>query len=197
MSEFRKRTVAIATLLFTLTGPVLAQDYDTGIAALKSGEFAIADRELRPLAEAGHGKAQYQLALMYEYGRGYAKSDANAVIWYRKAAARNISAAQYRLGVLHDNGWGVVRDYVRAVYWYKKAAMAEHGFAQHDLAFMYFAGKGVTQDLVQAYMWLKIAELQGNNLMMKHLRLVARGMTASQINQSHRLAHQWLAGRKL
>lgn len=113
---------------------------------------------LRPLAEAGHGNAQYQFGLMYEYGRSYAKSAADAV------------------------------------YWYKKSAMAEHVFAQYDLAFMHLAGKGATRDLVQAYMWLKIAELQGNNLMTKHLRLVARGMTAAEINQSHRLAYQWFAG---
>jgi len=158
VSDFRTRGVAITALLFTLAGSGPAQNYGTGVVALKSGEFAIADKQLRPLAEAGHGNAQYQFGLMYEYGRSYAKSAADAV------------------------------------YWYKKAAMAEHGFAQHDLAFMHLAGKGATRDLVQAYMWLKIAELQGNNLMTKHLRLVARGMTAAEINQSHRLAYQWFAG---
>jgi len=180
-----------------MTGSVLAQDYDAGIAALKSGQFAIADREFRPLAEAGHGNAQYQLGVMYEYGRGLVRSDANAVIWYRKAAAQDIVAAQYRLGVLHDNGWGVDRNYPQAAYWYRKAAMVGHGFAQHDLAFMYLDGKGVTQDLVQAYKWLKIAQMQGNKLMAKHLRLVALGMTASQIDRGRRLAFEWHAARKV
>lgn len=189
----------VFTLVFSLTMPghVQAQDYDAGVIALQAGEFSKAKNELRPLAEIGHGKAQYQVGVMYEYARGYEQSDANAVAWYRKAAAQNVAAAQYRLGVMHENGWGVSQNPVQAVHWYQKAAMRDHGFAQHDLAFMYYAGKGVPRDHVQAYMWLKIAGLQGNRLMGKHLRLVARDMSALQINRALRLAHQWLRGRRL
>lgn len=181
----------------SMSGVPQAQDYDAGVAALQAGQFSRASKELRPLAETGHGEAQYQVGGMYEYARGYEQSDAKAVGWYLKAAAQNVAAAQYRLGVLYENGWGVVQNHVHAAYWYKKAAMREHGFAQHDLAFLYYEGKGLPRDRVQAYMWLKIADLQVNRLMTKHLRLVARGMTTAQINKAQRLAYQWLRGRRL
>lgn len=197
MQQYKLCSVFTLLVFLSMSGVAQAQDYAAGIAALQVGEFSKADKELRPLAETGHGKAQYQVGVMYEYARGYEQSDANAIVWYRKAAAQNVAAAQYRLGVMYENGWGVAQNHAHAAHWYKKAAMQEHGFAQHDLAFMYFAGKGVPRDHVQAYMWLKIADLQGNRLMIKHLRLVARDMSTAQINKALRLAHQWLRGRKL
>lgn len=197
MQQYQYRIVVTAIFLLSMSGLVHAQDYDAGVTALQAGEFSMADKALRPLAETGHGKAQYQVGVMYEYARGYQQSDARAIVWYRKAAAQNVAAAQYRLGVLYENGWGVTQNHAQAAHWYKKAAMLEHGFAQHDLAFMYFAGKGVPRDHVQAYMWLKIAELKGHRLMMKHLRLVALHMTTAQINKAQRLAYQWLRGRRL
>lgn len=197
MRRYQIRTVFTGFFLLSISGLVHAQDYDAGITALQAGEFSIADKELRPLAETGHSKAQYQIGVMYEYARGYPQSDAKAASWYRKAAAQNVVVAQYRLGVLYENGWGVAQNHAKAAHWYKKAAMQAHGFAQHDLAFMYLAGKGVPRDKVQAYMWLKIAQLQGHNLMTKHLHLVARDMSAAQINKAHRMAYQWLRGRRL
>ncbi len=191
------RCLFVFISLLAMSGIAQAQDYDAGIAALQAGEFSKARKELRPLAETGHGEAQYQMGTMFEYARGYAQNDAMAASWYLKAAAKNVAAAQYRLGVLHENGWGVAQNHTRAAYWYKKAAMQEHGFAQHDLAFLYYQGKGLPRDHVQAYMWLKIADLQGNRLMTKHLSLVARGMTTAQINKAQRLAYQWLRGRRL
>ncbi|MEM7636582.1 MAG: tetratricopeptide repeat protein [Pseudomonadota bacterium] len=197
MQQYQIRNVFTALFVLCAAGVAHAQNYDAGIAALQAGEFSMARKELRPLAEAGDGRAQYQTGLMYEYARGYKQSDAKAASWYGRAAAQNIAAAQYRLGVLHENGWGVAQNHSRAAHWYTKAAMQDHGLAQHDLAFLYFAGNGVPRDEVQAYMWLKIAQLQGNALMVKHLRHVARDMSTAQINKAHRLAHQWLRGRKL
>lgn len=194
--QFRIVFAAVLSL-FLLSGSLQAQDYNAGVASLQAGDFATADQQLRPLAENGHVRAQYQLGQMHEYGRGYPQSDRSAIAWYRKAAAQNLADAQYRLGVLHENGWGADRDAVQAVHWYTKAAMGEHSFAQHDLAFMYFAGKGVRKDAVMAYMWLKIAVEQGSHLMQKHLALVSKAMTVHQINQAHRLAFQWLSGRRL
>ncbi len=40
------------------TTSVLAQDYDKGLAAAQSGDFATALKEWRPLAEQGNAEAQ-------------------------------------------------------------------------------------------------------------------------------------------
>ena len=42
-------------------------------------------------AEKGDASAQVTLGLMYEYGRGVAKNDVEAVKWYRKAAEQGVS----------------------------------------------------------------------------------------------------------
>ena len=58
---------------------------------------------------------------------------------------------------------------------------------------MYAEGKGVAQDYVRAYMWLDIAVAQGNSLMTKHLKRIAKQLTAAQIAQAQQLAREWLA----
>jgi len=45
---------------------------------------------------------------------------------------------------------------------------------------------------VQAYKWLKIAELSGNPLMHKHLRRVAKEMSADEIKKAEYLAKHWI-----
>ncbi len=73
-----KRIVLILALLITV--PTIARaDFDDGFRAYKSGDYATALREFRPLAEQGHVKAQYKLGLMYETGRGLPEDDTEQV----------------------------------------------------------------------------------------------------------------------
>ena len=54
---------------------------------------------------------------MYAYGRGVAKDEAEAVIWYRKAAEQGYPSAQWSLGFAYYHGEGVPQDYVEAHKW--------------------------------------------------------------------------------
>ena len=152
--------------------------------------------ELRLLAERGQATAQFDLGAMYEYGRGVAQDDVEAVKWYRKAAMQGVDDAQYRLAVLYENGWGVPKSNSEAVTWYRSAAEQGHALAQHDLAFMYVAGSGVPQDYVRAYMWLDIAVALGSAVMVKHLKSVADNMTLTQISEARRMAREWMDRRR-
>jgi hypothetical protein len=49
------------------------------------------------LAEQGLANAQFDLGLMYQYGKGVAKDDAQAIHWYRKAAAQGDGDAKINL----------------------------------------------------------------------------------------------------
>jgi TPR repeat protein len=60
-------------------------DFDKGDAAYKSGDYASALRELKPLAEQGHAGAQNTLGVMYNMGRGVPRNDKTAVMWYQLA----------------------------------------------------------------------------------------------------------------
>ena len=192
MARIQLGAVVAITIWWSHATPVRAQNYENGIAAFKAGDFATALSEWRPLAKHGDARAQFDLGIMYEYGRGVVQNDVEALNWYRKAANQNVAAAQYRLAVLHENGWGVAQNHAEAVKWYSKAAAQGHALAQHDLAFMYFEGTGVPQDYIRAYMWLKISVVQGNSLMVKHLNLVAKNLTVTQIGKAQELARVWL-----
>jgi len=152
--------------------------------------------ELRQQAERGEATAQYDLGVMYEYGRGVAQDDVAAAHWYRKAAMQGVDVAQYRLAVMLENGWGVPKSHAEAATWYRSAAEQGHALAQHDLAFMYLAGTGVPQDYVRAYMWLDIAVALGSSVMVKHLKVVADEMTAVQIEKARDMARVWLEEAK-
>ena len=65
---------------------VIAQDFDKGLAAAQSGDFATALKEWRPLAEQGNAGAQHNLGVMYEGGQGVLQDNAEAVKWFRLAA---------------------------------------------------------------------------------------------------------------
>jgi S1-C subfamily serine protease len=99
---------------------------------------------------------------MYENGRGVAKDDGEAAVWYRKAADQKFAVAQNNLGAFYDNGRGVAQDYGEAVKWFRLAAEQGDATAQANLGAMYVAGRGVTQDYHEAFKWYRLAALQGH-----------------------------------
>lgn len=182
---------AIAGLYFFLA-PVWAQGDSNDSESIEDFDAVPSLSEWRQMADQGHAVAQYNLGVLYEYGRGVGQSDVEAAKWYERASRQGISAAQYKLGVMYDNGWGVPRDDGEAVKWYSEAAEQGHPFAQHDLAFMYVAGTGVGQDYVRAYMWLSIAVASGNTLMVKHLDNISGELSVAQIEEAESMAREWM-----
>ena len=80
-------TICLAVaLLFGSLGASWSQDFQKGLAAYDSGDYATALREWTPLAEQGHAGAQNNLGLMYYNGEGVPQDDKTAVKWYRLAA---------------------------------------------------------------------------------------------------------------
>jgi TPR repeat protein len=59
---------------------------------------------------------------MYTKGQGVLQDYAEAVKWYRLAAAQGNSTAQLNLGVMYDNGYGVLQDFAKAHAFYNLAA---------------------------------------------------------------------------
>ena len=55
---------------------------------------------------------------MYDFGRGVAQSDADAMTWYRRAADQGHATAQNNLGAMYADGQGVGQDYVEAMMWF-------------------------------------------------------------------------------
>ncbi len=104
-----------------LTAPAWA-GLDEGVVAAKRGDYATAISWLRPLAELGHARAQYNLGIMYYSGQGVPQDSAEALQWWRKAAEQGYATAQYYLGVTYHTGLDVPQDYVQAHMQYNLAA---------------------------------------------------------------------------
>ena len=84
----------VLALLMTLSSPLVAQDFQKGLAAAAAGDFVTALKEWKPLALAGDTNAQYNLGLMYNNGDGVPQDYKEAVKWYRLAAEQGYAKAQ-------------------------------------------------------------------------------------------------------
>ena len=158
-----KRTGLALLIGMTCCGASFA-GLDEGLAALAKGNYAVAAKELRPLAERGNAEAQYRVGLMHEFGRGYPVDKAQAVAWLRKAAAQDHAAAQQELGVIYATGDGVPKDDGEAVAWFRKSATLGNAAAQYNLGLMIAKGAGVRNDDADAVAWFRKAATQGFSL---------------------------------
>lgn len=98
----------------TAAFPAIGADLQTGVNAVKSGDYATALRELRPLAEKGEPLAQVMLGLMYYQGKGVQQDYKEALKLYLRAADQGEATAQMPLGVMYGRGQGVEQDLVEA-----------------------------------------------------------------------------------
>ncbi len=111
-----KIRIAAVMVLITLSGPALA-GFEDGVAAAKRGDYAVAYREFRPLAEAGDPQAQPNLGVMSYNGRGVERNFTEAAKWFRRAAERGVAEAQSSHGYMYQKGEGVTQDYAQSTRW--------------------------------------------------------------------------------
>mgnify|MGYP001960971729 CR=1 FL=1 len=95
--------------------PVLFTDNPAG-----RGGYVV--KWFRFAAEQGNARAQYNLGVMYEKGKGVPQNHNTAVKWYRLSAEQGDVFAQHNLGVGYYKGTGVKQDYVYAHMWGNIAA---------------------------------------------------------------------------
>jgi TPR repeat protein len=93
----------------------------------------------------------------YISGRGVARNEIEAAIWYRRAADKGSARGQYSLGWLYKQGEGVMQNYDIAISWYRMAAEQRLDMAALDLAYIYEIGQGVQQNFVEAAKWYRLA----------------------------------------
>ena len=162
----RHASLTAAALLLALClphGARAAGAFADAATAYKSGNYALALKEVTPLAQRGHADAQHLLGLMYYMGRGVPRDYRQAMLWHRRAAEQGKADAQYVVGAMYYTGNAVPQDQQQAVAWFRKAAEQGHAEAQHALALMYrYHVAGVPQDKVIAYMLWNLAAASGH-----------------------------------
>ena len=158
MSCQSRMFLLIVLAMFSRSGIAGLQE---GLDALRKGDYAVAAKELRPLADRGDAEAQYRIGLMYEFGKGFAQDKAQMMVWLGKSAAQGHPAAQTELGVIYATGDGVPQNDVKAVSWFRKGASQGNATAQYNLGLLYAKGTGVRNDDAQAISWFRKAAEQG------------------------------------
>ncbi|MCC5794324.1 MAG: sel1 repeat family protein [Chromatiales bacterium] len=138
------------------------EDYAAVEAARGAGDYALALRLVRTLAEAGNATAQASLARRYREGEGVPQDYGLALRWYRLAAEQGLALAQVNLGVMYAAGEGVPSDYAEARRWYLLAAEQGNSKAQNNLGIMYQQGLGLLPEPAEAVAWYRRAARQGH-----------------------------------
>ena len=109
------------TFLFLFSGSVYGDDLQDGLDAIDKEDYKTAHQIFLKLAKKGHVEAQFNLALIYDLGKGVPKNHKEAVKWYRLAAEQGLAEAQLNLGVNYGLGRGVPQYYVLAHMWHNLA----------------------------------------------------------------------------
>jgi uncharacterized protein len=135
---------------------------DTGYIAYQKGDYDTALRLLRPLAETGDARAQFNLGVMYSEGQGVPQDNAEAGKWYRLSAEQGYAQAQYNLGLWYARGEGGREDDISAHMWFNLAAAR---FPPSDIL--------------------------SRSAAIKNRDTVASRMTGDQVVQAQRLAREW------
>jgi TPR repeat protein/serine/threonine protein kinase len=114
--------------------------------------------------EMAHVRSMYQLGRLLEsLGGSTGTNFAEAVEWYRKAAAAGDKDAMVCVGRLYEFGRTVPKDDVEAVKWYRRAAEGGNWWGQWRLGFMYENGNGVPTDATEAAEWYRKSSDGGNH----------------------------------
>ena len=165
MRNCEKRLFAalLASLIaVAIASPAIGGPLDDATAALEHGDYLVALRLLRPLADRSVAEAQHELGFMYFNGMGVPQDYVEAVKWYRLAADQGLADAQYDLGVMYTSGQGVPQSYVLAHMWLNLAAAQIPASRKED-----------------------------RDNAVKARDLIAAKMTPEQIAEAQKLAREW------
>jgi TPR repeat protein len=140
----RKHIVAIL-LALGLHSSAMA-GFTEGANAYNARNYALALKEIAPLAKAGNADAQHLLGLMYYMGRGVQRDYKQAFAWHYKAAAQGKADAQYVIGAMYYTGNAVPQDMVIAYMLWNLAAANGHRSATEQRAII---ARQMTQEQIE------------------------------------------------
>jgi TPR repeat protein len=146
-----------------MTGPAAIDRLSRAeIEASLSGGAEARAALIRAGAEAGIAEAQAVYGQMRLDGAGVARAEADALRWFRRAAARQHLMALNMVGRCYDLGWGTRIDKRKAAECYRVAAERGLHWAMYNYATLLTLGQGVAEDKAEALRWFERAAALGN-----------------------------------
>ena len=145
--------------------------YKLGLRWYQQGQYDIARKMWKPMAENGDCDAQYALGLLYFNGLSVRKSYGNALEWWGRAAEQAQPQAL--------NSFGIVYAHLRVPYTTLDCTK----------------GCGEAKNLVKAYKWFGLAVEYGPpreiKFAQKSIDRISSEMRDAQINEAKAMIEQW------
>ena len=195
--NFIKSSLFIIGLSFTA---VASAGFEQANAAFTAGNYALAQKELKPLLDKGDARSQYAMGVMAENGFGMPKNYPQAAQWYLKAAKQGNTDAQYNLGAMYEHGVGMPPNYQQAARWYRPAAENGDIDALSNLGVLYETGKGVKQDKILAMALYNVSvalDSNKNSQAARNRQGLANRMPLEDVKKALSLTEQFLKPNNL
>lgn len=142
------------------------EDFQKAATAYSDEDFATAFPLMQRCAQAGHPRACFLLALMYQAGEGTIKDEIQYKKWLNRLlelAEEGNAVAQWEMGSNYRFGNHFPLDIKRANYWLERAAESGSPDAQHHLGWYLQTGQyGYDKDVERAAYWHQKALEQGH-----------------------------------
>lgn len=157
---------ADALLLSAADGGDARAQYEIGWRNLEQeapnpAQLETALRYTRAAAEQGFQGAQFNLAWLYENGKGVAQDYPTAMLWYQKLADEESPVGLRGLGWMKMQGWGGPQDFTGARELLTQASDKGDGNASALLASLHENGQGGDRNLDEAVRLYRLAITQG------------------------------------
>jgi hypothetical protein len=149
-----RRKQGLVALVLSLAAPLALagpkEDTEQAEKEFARGNLVLSMALWKKAAEAGYAPAQARYGDILDK----AEEDAQAVAWFRKAAAQGNAAGEYGLGDMYAKGEGVKQDFEQARSYITRAAEKGHLPAVLTMREMYKNGSmGVKADPVKSAEW--------------------------------------------
>ena len=114
---------AALCLMVAVAVPAVSQAdaYDEALTAMANGEYRSAYRDFKRLARKDHTRAQYQLGMLFLFGKGVGQDVEQGIDWLTRAAENGSYLAANELGQIYISGRGVSPNEQEAMKWLELA----------------------------------------------------------------------------
>lgn len=182
----------VCLALAGLSAPIAAE-FETGLNAYESGDYATAMRELSAEADNGHARAQFLTGVMYRDGLGVDSDEEQGLALIEAAAEQELMEAQAALGRMYAEGEGVGENDRMAYLWFHDAVEQGHVGSMPLLGELYREGDGTRKNLVLSYQWYLLAYMLGEGTGLTGTMSELRSqMSEDQIVIGEQLALDWM-----
>lgn len=159
--------------------------------------YADALKYYEQAAAQGNAFGQYNLALMYQYGKGVPVDYQKAKALYTKASDKGLDLAMNQLGSMYYYGLGQDKNDHEALAWYKKAAALGNANALYSLGLFSETGLATKIDFPNAVKYYQEASALGNEKAMLALaRMYHYGQGVEKDHKASAALYQQLADRQ-